>query len=1748
VPAGSALPVFVTVELQPHPLPTATIQAAIFEDNAITNGAPDVPVERGLAGFQGHIADYIGEVTTDVFGSPLCTEYELDPITGQVALFPPDYSPTPIPGTGGRCLSKCYDANGAVVAPVDTLGRCPAGALGVLKIPNLGPNRYALSAVQPDGAGWVQTSTLEGNLDWDTWVMEAATGLDTEFVQAGEPFPWSIFGFVRPTAMAAAGTGQISGVVVGAKVYIPAAGGLPTPGTIWGSTSGAKIDKPIPYPWIALAGLEVGDTAVFVGQGNGDGTFTIPNVPPGNYTLTYWDTNLNYILDFVNVTVGAGEAVDVGWLPLTGWFTKLEGYVFNDLNRNGKRDPGEQGLPNFPVALKKRENSLMDRGARLVSTDNTGRWVMENAYPLTQWLVVEAYNDLYYTTGVTFQADNQPTATTILGAGVDVSVLPIIGLSGRLDFGVHAYDATGRTRGLDPRNGGIVGTVSYDTTRNELDPRYAAVEDWQPGIPDLLVKLYRPLACAGPPCDPTGRYQLAADGAYAKGALLNAYVTETWARPKGCVARDMNGSPLTTSGVLPTAADAECLEAPLMGVQFESGYAAVNGNYGFVDGCFGAGGFDVTPAVWACTNGQDPTPLGPGDYLVEVEVPNDVLGRPLYKVTREEDINVANGDQWVPQLPPPACAGPLHTVDVAGIGTDGYPAAPLANGVVVPASTPTENPTFVDLGGSPYEGQPKPLCNVKLVRVSNGRSIAPTFNYFTDVALPGRLVTYMIDDLTFSADPRTTFFGEKAGIPHAPVGIYDYTNRLVTTVETDWNGVFDVLLPSTNRISCPTPSGVCANLYRLVGNDPGTPGRLNPSYNPQYRTISAIFEVYPGLLVPADLAPTQVGVTVQLPGAQVNQTVKCPVAPGTPELLAVSQPYAVPPASFIVEGQGFGALQGAGRVTLDGVAVPVIAWSDTQLTVEVPVGTAPGPHQLRITNDGGRSTVNGLTFHVLGAGYLPNVLEVGPPPAYPTIQAAVNAAEASGLPSLVVVYPGQPSPDPLLNPRGAYYENVVVHAPVWLQGVGPGGFRGAQWVPGSIIDGGAFGGDTALAEAWRVYVGGLAWDGNQNVYEGAVVTIFAQNGAFGPGARAAIDGFDIRGGDQMGFPNNIDQIGGAPTGQPANVTTQGGGIFANAYVRNLSITNNVIQNNGGAYGGGIRLGTPNLPAPDTSNHNENVRIAHNRLIANGGTNLAGAIGVFAGADGYEIASNDICGNFSAEYGGGVSVYGYSPGGTIHDNRIYLNQSYDEGGGIMIAGELPASPAALSPGSGPVDIYNNVIQANLANDDGGGLRFLMAGNYPIDVFNNFIVNNVSTHEGGGVSLDDAPNVRVVNNTIMKNVTTATAATSNGLPAPAGLSTTLNSQALQATLPPGSPPFSSPLLFNNVFWDNRAGTRAGGTVVGIGSPGDGTAVNHWDLGTSDSSGLLTPTYSVLQVATGTVPSGTNLSVDPMVVTPFDVGLAFQPWRTNPNFVGAILVALDNPPDLMGDYHLQAASPARDAGVVARSGVAAPVIDIDGELRLGAVDIGADEVGGAGLPANADFPLTGYLDLFNRPDGALGADWGGATGLGVYRILSNEVQVRANGAVYWTPTVFGPSQEAYITLTQALGGSGTNSHGLLLKLTGSGGPAAPDAAFVEVMFRVNGTVRIRTVEPVQGPVLRGDFPVTFAAGDHLGARVQPDGTVVAYRNGVPVATVNVAGGANPWPAVNVAGGGRIGVRFVGPARNNDARFDNFGGGDMP
>ncbi len=1578
-----------TVELQPNPLPDGTLRAQVFVDNAPTNMGYDNS-EAPLSGFVGHVVDTLGELQTDVYGNPLCTRYQGEnPDTYEIPLasLDDDMLPKPIPGSGGNCVSD---------------------ATGMLAIPHLGPARYAVSATPPDGETWIQTTTLEGNHDYDVWLMEGDAGYSTIFAQGGEPTPDAIFGFVKPLhngAPLSGAAGHIKGTVVGIKTYTPPKGGS---FDFWGGNTGTKVGHPIKKPWLSLTDLQAGDEAVWIGQGTVDGKFDIAGVPDGNYTLSWWDEPQDYNLNMINVTVSGGETVAMGQLPLNGWWTEYDGYVFNDANRNGKRDPGEKGIPNFTLTIRHRENNLYDRGQNTATTDDNGYYYFESGYPIGEWTVMEAYADNFYTTGVTYQADNQPTPTTVKGAGVDVSVLPIIGLSGQMDWGVHAYDPTG-SNGVDPRNGGIVGTVSYDTTRNELDPQFAATEDWQPGISGVPVELYAPVDCpvdGSAPCDAAGDYQLADDGSYKRGPLLNNYVTESWERPTGCTARDVDGNPLlhgVDENVLVTDQEigGECISSFMQGVQYgtyptdpgtsDANFgAAVNGNYGFGDGCFLADGFTpgvFDPSTEDCLTGSL-RPLPAGEYLVHVESPDDALGNPMYKPTAEEDINIGNGDQIIPQVPPPACAGALHTVDVAGIDADGDLEF-LDNGDPNPAfngdgPNAVDNATFLDIGGSPYEGTDRPYCDTKLVGLNNGKSVAPIFNFFTDVPVPARMRTVIIDDINFSNDPRSIMYGEKVGLPFVPVGIYDYNNKLQYTTETDFNGIYDVLMPSANFISCPTPSGICANMYRFVANDPGIPGRLNPNYNPKYATHAAGAEGLAGLSTFADLAPTPVGVTVESPQTGLT-AVTCPLDATTPELLAVSKPYvqSTGSRSFTISGNGFGGAQGT--VTLDGTALPTSAWNDQSITASVPSNTPTGPHQLKITGANGKSTVNGLTFHVLGSGYNPTVRSVGPDETYKTVQAALDAAFSSSADDLVVVYPNTATPaNPRMNPRGAYYENLIMASPVKLQGVGPGGFQGSTYVQGSIIDASAFNGDTDLATAWFDKVGGLTWDGNQTVSDGAGVYVLASQNAtntpgqarqFTSGYKAAIDGFDLRGAVENGFPGNVNDLSGAQTGLPPTIQTQGGAVFANAYARSLQITNNVVQNNGAGYGT-IRIGTPDLGGADTNQHNENVRIANNRVIANSGTNLAGGIGLFAGSDGYVVANNDICGNFSLEYGGGLSVYGRSPGGKIHHNRVYLNQSVDEGGGIMIAGELPATPGDLSPGTGPVDIYDNQIQGNLANDDGGGIRFLMAGNFPMNVYNNMIVNNVSTHEGGGIGINDAPDVRVYNNTIMKNLTTATAVTSDGTPAPAGLSTSANSDQLQATLGGSAPTFSEPLLFNNIFWDNRAGTRAGTTVQGIGLTTDANPVNHWDLGVADGTGILAPTNSVIQQNAGQHPyteHGSNSGADPQVTETYDVSVAFSTWRQNPAFVDATLVTVEAPPNKMGDYHLAAGSPAISLAATSKGGVDAPADDIDGEVRpdpAGQIDSGADEYDSVPPPPTCppDCPPTIARDLYFSTAGSV------------------------------------------------------------------------------------------------------------------------------------------------------------------------------------
>ena len=183
---------------------------------------------------------------------------------------------------------------------------------------------------------------------------------------------------------------------------------------------------------------------------------------------------------------------------------------------------------------------------------------------------------------------------------------------------------------------------------------------------------------------------------------------------------------------------------------------------------------------------------------------------------------------------------------------------------------------------------------------------------------------------------------------------------------------------------------------------------------------------------------------------------------------------------------------------------------------------------------------------------------------------------------------------------------------------------------------------------------------------------------------------------------------------------------------------------------------------------------------------------------------------------------------------------------------------------------------------------------------------------------------------------------------------------------------------------------------------------------------------------------------------------------------------------------------------------------------------------------FPSTGILDDFNRPSPALGAPWVGQTsGLAIDQ---NQL-IQTSGSYVspvWGGAVFGPDQEAFVTLDALT--SSSPEHDLMLKIQGESWNAGNIKVDYDARY---GTVYVKTYTPGVGwQSYPGSIPVAFQAHDVFGARALSSGDVEIYRNGVKLGTLSVRG----WPYASQ--GGRVGL-LLGSALTS--RLDNFGGGNV-
>ena len=912
-----------------------------------------------------------------------------------------------------------------------------------------------------------------------------------------------------------------------------------------------------------------------------------------------------------------------------------------------------------------------------------------------------------------------------------------LGQTNRIEWGKKEYAPN--------ENGGISGIVYYSNTRAENDPRYGTADPWEPGIPRIQVSLYADGGAAGSATTPVPNGVI--DDLNSDGQVTLADVDNYpfqwapqhngepgWTGAPGAEDVDRNGNGVFDAGDAiaivwsdswddnePTGCPGDPADPFYQGGKCYDGLR----NFNQVRPAVFDGGYAFTTYTpGGVASGAASVTLPAGTYIVQAAVP----AANGYKIVKEEDKNVDFGDSYVPslQLLPPVCVGDAHTVPAELSLFPGVPAF--------------------------YAGQQRPLCDRKQVALANGQNAAADFHMFTDVPRAGRLVGIILNDLANEFNPNTPSFGEKFAPPWLPITIRDYRGTEINRVYSDEFGAYNALVPSTYSANRPAPSGFAPNMLTVVINDPSPRpgGAAETQYNSLYSTFQYTFQYMPGvttyldtpvLPIAAFASPASFPVDAEFPNGTpvVGRVDNLTLGTAGPYVAAAGQTITITslgtavqvrnpdfglPAEpeFIPRDYGFGAAQGNGGVTIGGNAAGIVSWSANSITATVPNGG-----QLIVTRDGGavpgKSSVVGI--YVTVGGGVTRVAAGG------SIQAAIDGAAAN---SLVLVEPG------------TYSEMVILYKNIRLQGAGAGVTNiNAVKVPAEKM------------QAWRQKVEALRVAGSISLLPGQATGLNTFATEYGPGVivlgtsnmlmnAARIDGFTISGADQ------------------------GGAILVNGYTNNFLVSNNRLRGNQGFYGGGVRVGHPELivqGAGDEQSYvdaqNDNLTIQHNHISQNGGLQGAGGgVSIHTGANNYIVRRNFIVGNFTSGDGGGIGHLGLSSG-TISENTITFNQSFNQGltvigGGVLVSGLPTVDPTLdpVSPGPGAVLIDNNRIQGNMAGaGDGGGIALRSTMNDLVTITDNVIVNNLTGLAGGGISLQDVANVTISNNTIARNDSTATA---------------------------------------------------------------------------------------------------------------------------------------------------------------------------------------------------------------------------------------------------------------------------------------------------------------------------------------------------------------------------------------------------------
>ncbi len=1359
-----------TVLVDKGPIPTAQILVRVFADNSPLNNQWDTN-EGPLAGFEVSVDDAGGrygiaggQMMQDAFGNPLGTTYK-----------------------------ACSNPAGCDSYEVDQLGQgfVLSDADGFARFRYLRPGKYTIKVIPPADQNWQQTTTIEGQKGQDAWVKANEPNYFTEFGPAG---PHVEIGFVQPTNTLTAGPGTktVSGSVSNLHQSRP---------PDFTMFSGAPFDYT--RAWVGL-NVGVDGQLLYAQPTNADGTFSIEGVPPGTYTLAIWDSALDVIFAAKSVVVpaDASTTVDLHDIPVFSWFTRLYHYVFEDTNKNGKRDAGERGIREVPLNTRWRDATVYQSSA----TDGSGFLPFEETFPFFAWQIAEVDYGRFRATGVTAIVDNggNPTTDTTwsdaVGAEADYRVLtpqpqtstaswganesPSFGNRARTEtgpallegfqgfvgqtnvflWGKAPYDPAGshatdinvapfddfpgagdtdyNSNGkfdVDEFNGGITGIVHYSTTRAENNARWGTPEPWEPGIARATVQLW----------DASRTH------------LLNEVQTDSWddSVPTGC-----QGAVFSYLGQATDCYDGMRNWNQARPAVFDGGFAF----YTILQGPGAGHEYDLPLDQRTIQK-----PLPEGKYVVKVIPPTG------YDLVKEEDKNVDFGDEYVP----------------AEFYLAGYPLADAGGADAPPKETAFEDPIWApfcvgdlhtvpeDLALFPgvpaaYAGDEMPLCNEKLVTVKNGNNAAANFFLFTEAPIAGHIIGFVLDDMSNEFDPNSPQFGEKYAPPWLPVSIRDWTGREISRTYTDRYGVYNALVPSTYTASTPIPSGMTPSMLTACINSPlKADGTADPFYNKQYSQFCYTLNYMPGTTTYLDTPVVPTGAFAG-PG---QATLDAELPDKTPVIYSVTQ--------------GATATGGIGPYIVDNplsaAARTITIKSEGPTEVTNPAFDANLPNGAgnpkNITRDYGFGLVKGQLYvgttlipaanvttwnDSIITAQIPTGTQTGQVKVVRCLDAGCAATRDSALGvtltvadviSALLVPPKTVSAggkiqsvidsanpgDLVLVAPGTYDELLVMDKPIRLQGWG---------APSTIIN--AVKTPAEKIQAWRdrVFATLSATPSYMLPFQVTeLATGFDQTGELlgptlgGEGAAVTVLARSqpilgvtcpqvLRVGQAYGL--HLEGLTLRPNaridGFGITGSDQAAGIEVNAFACNLQIQNNRIYSNTGDFGGGIKIGHPGA-VPDLADG-----AAHNDYVT--------------------IAFNHVLQNTSLDYdsGGSIAIGTGASNYKVTNNFVAGNFTMGRGAGIAHIGQSDA---------GLID-HNTIVFNEVFNQDnaqgGGGIYVggrlpaaaeLTPGSGNVVVSNNLIQGNAGIGDGGGIALayvngsEGAGNryrIDLFGNTIVNNV--------------------------------------------------------------------------------------------------------------------------------------------------------------------------------------------------------------------------------------------------------------------------------------------------------------------------------------------------------------------------------------------------------------